>query len=56
MNLSAPTQPIFIISLVLAALAVLGVFMTIPVVSGNAFWVAIIAYVILLVGNLAKGL
>ena len=56
MNLSAPTTPIFLISLVLAILAVLGVYMPIPVVSGNAFWVAIIAYVVLLVGNVARGL
>ncbi|GBE44006.1 hypothetical protein BMS3Bbin10_02090 [bacterium BMS3Bbin10] len=56
MKLSAPTQPVFIISLILAILAVLGVFMAIPLVSGNAFWVAIIAYVVLLVGNVAKGL
>lgn len=56
MNLSAPTMPIFIISLILAILAILGVYMAIPIVSGNAFWVAIIAYVVLLVGNVAKGL
>jgi len=56
MNLSAPTQPIFFISLILAILALLGEYMAIPVVSGNGFWVAIIAYVILLVGNVAKGL
>lgn len=56
MNLSAPTMPVFLISLVLAVLAVLGVNMSIPFVSGNAFWVAIIAYVVLLVGNVAKGL
>ncbi len=56
MNLSAPTQPVFIISLILAILAILGIYMTIPVVSGNAFWVAIIAYVVLLAGNVAKGL
>lgn len=56
MNLSAPTKPVFLISLILAVLAVLGVYMQIPFVSGNAFWVAIIAYVVLLVGNVAKGL
>lgn len=56
MNLSAPTTPIFLISLVLAILAVLGVYMPIPGISGNAFWVAIIAYVVLLVGNVARGL
>lgn len=56
MNLSAPTMPIFLVSLILAILAVLGVFVAIPVVSGNAFWVAIAAYVILLIGNVATGL
>ena len=56
MNLSAPTKPVFLVSLILAALAVISTFVAIPVVSGNAFWVAVIAYVVLLVGNVAKGL
>ena len=56
MNLSAPTMPVFLISLILAILAVLGAYMPIPFISGNAFWVAVIAYVVLLVGNVAKGL
>ena len=56
MNLSAPTTAVFVISLILAVLAVLGTFVAIPLISPNAFWVAIIAYVVLLVGNLAKGL
>lgn len=56
MNLSAPTMPVFLISLVLAILAIAGNFVAIPVVSGNDFWVAIIAYVVLLVGNVASGL
>ena len=56
MNLSAPTMPVFLISLILAVLAVLSVYMPIPMVTGNAFWVAVIAYVVLLVGNVAKGL
>ncbi len=57
MNLSAPTMPVFLVSLVLAVLALvtmLGV--AIPVVSGNVTWVAIAAYVVLLVGNVMKGL
>lgn len=56
MNLSAPTTPIFMISLILAILAVLGTFVSIPVVSGNVFWIAVIAYVVLMTGNVAKGL
>ena len=55
MNLSAPTMPVFLISLVLAALAVLGVLVkTIPFVSSYAFWLAIAAYVVLALGNLLK--
>ena len=55
MNLSAPTQPVFLISVVLAVLAVVSTFVAIPVVSANAFWVAIIAYLVLLAGNVLKG-
>jgi hypothetical protein len=36
-----------IVSLVLAILAVLGVFIEIPVVSDFAFWVAVGAYILL---------
>jgi hypothetical protein len=56
MNLSAPTTPVFVVSLILAVLAILGAFVAIPLISPNAFWVAILAYIVLMVGNLAKGL
>lgn len=57
MNLSAPTTPVFLISLILAVLALVGNFVpNIPFVSQYEFWIAIIAYVVLMVGNLAKGL
>lgn len=56
MNLSAPTIPVFVVSLILAVLAILGAFAAIPLISPNAFWVAILAYIVLMVGNLAKGL
>jgi hypothetical protein len=56
MNLSAPTMPVFLISLILAVLAIIGRFADIPLISDNVFSVAIIAYVVLLVGNVAKGL
>ncbi|MGZ5917677.1 MAG: hypothetical protein ACXWJ4_10205 [Methyloceanibacter sp.] len=55
MNLSPPTTVVFVISLILAVLAVIGTFVAIPLVSANAFWVAIIAYVILAVGNVFRG-
>ena len=38
---------VFLISLILAGLAMVGVFIEIPVVSNYAFWVAISAYVLL---------
>ncbi len=56
MNLSAPTQPIFLIAVIIAALAIISTFVAIPVISMNAFWVAIVAFIVLMVGNLAKGL
>jgi hypothetical protein len=56
MNLSPPTTAVFIISAVLAVLAIIGTFVALPFISANAFWVAIIAYVILAVGNLFRGL
>ena len=56
MNLTPPTTIVFIISLILAALAVIGKFAVIPFITDNGFWVAIVAYVILAVGNLFRGL
>ncbi|MDA7947394.1 MAG: hypothetical protein MPJ78_07940 [Hyphomicrobiaceae bacterium] len=56
MNLSAPTTPVFLVSVVLAILAVLGTAASIPVVSGNQLWFALIAYLVLFIGNIAKGL
>ena len=38
---------VFVLSLILAGLAVVGVFIEIPFISNYAFWVAIAAYVIL---------
>ena len=56
MKLSAPTQIIFIISLVIAVLgllAALGVFAIIPIAS---VWIMTVAYAVLAVGCLLKGL
>ena len=53
-RLNAPTQIVFLISLALAILAVLGLFVTIPFVSIYAFWVAIIAYLVLAAGCVMK--
>ena len=55
MKLSAPTQNVFLISVVLAILAVVATFVAIPVVSAYAFWVAIVAYLVLVAGNVMEG-
>lgn len=55
MNLSAPTMIVFVISLVIAVLGLLaglGIFSIIPI---SSFWIMTIAYVVLLAGNLLKG-
>jgi len=54
MNLYAPSVPIFVVSLVFAALALIGHVVLLPYVTLYGFWVAIIAYVILAVGNVMK--
>lgn len=57
MNLNAPTQIVFLISLALAVLALISALgVALPVISGNAIWVALIAYIVLAAGNLLKGL
>jgi len=45
---------VFLVSLALAVLAVVGDFYPIQFVSAHAFWIAIAAYVVLAVGNLVK--
>lgn len=55
MHLTPPTTAVFVISLILAALAVIGKFMVIPVFTDQGFWVAIVAFVILAIGNLFRG-
>jgi hypothetical protein len=55
MNLSPPTTAVFVISLILAVLAIIGQFVAIPLVSDQGFWVAVIAYFILAIGNVFRG-
>lgn len=55
-RLNAPTQIVFLISLALAILAVVGLFVAIPFVSLYAFWFAIAGYVVLAAGCVLKGL
>jgi hypothetical protein len=54
MKLHAPALWLFVVSLVIAVIAVLGVFIPIPTVTMYGFWVAILAYVVLAVGNVIE--
>jgi hypothetical protein len=54
MNLSAPTQVVFLISLVLAVIGVLAGLAIIPGLPISAFWIVTIAYIVLAVGCLLK--
>lgn len=56
-RLSPPTQVVFFISLLLAVLALLTAYanVTIPVVSGHAFETLLLAFLLLLAGNLFRG-
>ena len=54
-RLSAPKQGTFLVSLVIAIFALIAFLVRIPDVSPNAFWIAIVAYVVLAVGCALKG-
>lgn len=56
LKLNAPSQVLFIVSLVLALIAVVSALTPVPIASANAFWIAIIAYAVLAVATVAKGM
>ncbi len=56
MNISAPKQITFWIAVVVAVVGVIAGLVTIPVLSGFAFWLVVIGFIILAAGNLIEGL
>lgn len=54
MKLSAPTQPVFIIAIVLFIAGLLAFFAVVPI-PAPPFWLVAAAFVILAFGNLFKG-
>lgn len=56
MNLNAPKNTTFYVAVVLAVLGLLGTIVTIPVVTGMAFWLVVIGFIVLAAGNLVSGL
>ena len=55
MNLSAPTQLIFIVALVIAIVALLMFVNVIAFIPISSFWVMTLAFVVLAVGCLIRG-
>ncbi len=56
MKLSAPKYVIWIICLVLGAIGLLGYLVTIPVISGLAFWFVLVGLALLLLATAVKGM
>jgi hypothetical protein len=53
-KLHAPTKGWFTASLIIALVAVIGALSPVPYVTSYGIWIAILAYVVLAVGNLAS--
>ncbi len=56
MKLNAPKKVTWIVAVVVGALGFIGSFVTIPVVSGIAFWLVFGAFVLLALATYLKGL
>jgi len=57
MKLSAPKQVTFWVAVVVAVLALIAHLMpAFPVIGGSGFWVLLLGFVILALGNLLEGL
>jgi hypothetical protein len=55
MNLSAPSQAVFWIAVVIVIIAIIGTFVAIPVISPYAFWIAVLGFIVLAGGCLMRG-
>jgi Na+(H+)/acetate symporter ActP len=55
-KLKAPKQVIFWVAVVVAVIGILTSPVTIPVLSGFAFWLVAMAFIILLLGKLIEGM
>ncbi len=57
MKLSAPRQITFWIAVALAVLGLLGMIVpTLPLIGGFAFWLVLVGFVVLALGNMLDGL
>lgn len=55
MNLTPPTKVVFYLSVLLVVVGIVANFVTIPVLTGLAFWIVVVGYVLLALGNVMKG-
>ena len=56
MKLSAPTKPVWVIAVILGIIGFLGHFGVVPEAAGYAFYLMAIAFVMLAVATLLRGL
>jgi hypothetical protein len=56
MKLSAPKQVTWIIALILGIVGILGTLVTIPVISGLAFWIVVVGLALMLLATFISGL
>jgi hypothetical protein len=56
MTLSAPKMVTWVIALILGVAGLLGFLVTIPLISGIAFWLVLIGLALMLVATIVKGL
>jgi hypothetical protein len=56
MKLNAPKQATWLIALLLAVVGVVAYFVAIPVPSGISFWLVLVAFVLLFLATMTKGL
>jgi multidrug transporter EmrE-like cation transporter len=54
MSPHAPSKGWFIASLIIAVIALIGALSPIPYITAYGVWVALLAYVVLVIGNLAQ--
>lgn len=56
MRLSAPKNVTFWVAVVIALIGVIAFFNIIPAIGVNPFWLVLVGFIVLALGNLVKGL
>jgi len=55
MKLNAPKQIVWLISILLGVLGLIGQLVTVPYLTAYAFWLVLVGLVLLALGNILKG-